>query len=318
VYLFFVHTSLVLMLSLERQQAKSPDLLAATFYIRRFFRIYPLSILAVVCVTLFSIPAKNVAGFWTIAQQPPQAFNIASNLALVMNLTGSIPIIGQLWSLPLEVQMYVLLPPLFFVARRFGPKAILLLWGLATICASVLLVVEFPSSWRLSLAQYLPDFLPGILAYTLWRSRPHLPSWLWLPGLIAWSALYYSFFHIHKTQWLFCLAVGLAIPRFHQVSNRWLVSAGHYIAKFSYGIYLSHVFCLWLAFNAIRAPFALQVSIWLAALVAIPVAAFYWLEAPAICAGIRIGDAFRRELRHRVRVVGVAAPLVQAQSESSR
>ena len=42
VTLFFVHTSIVLMQSLERQQQ---DNLCVPFFIRRFFRIYPLATL---------------------------------------------------------------------------------------------------------------------------------------------------------------------------------------------------------------------------------------------------------------------------------
>src|SRR2546423_12188612 len=46
VLLFFVHTSLVLMYSLERRGLQG-TLLLKDFYTRRIFRIYPLSILAV-------------------------------------------------------------------------------------------------------------------------------------------------------------------------------------------------------------------------------------------------------------------------------
>src|SRR5690348_12512925 len=46
VLMFFIHTSLVLMMSLERL-SKSGGSTAARFYIRRAFRIYPLAIFAV-------------------------------------------------------------------------------------------------------------------------------------------------------------------------------------------------------------------------------------------------------------------------------
>jgi len=42
VWMFFIHTTLVLMMSLERLSAGAS--VAARFYIRRLFRIYPLSI----------------------------------------------------------------------------------------------------------------------------------------------------------------------------------------------------------------------------------------------------------------------------------
>src|SRR5215475_12688960 len=51
VLLFFVHTTLVLMESLERQQ----EGIFGPFYLRRFFRIYPLSIFAVAVVCWFHL-----------------------------------------------------------------------------------------------------------------------------------------------------------------------------------------------------------------------------------------------------------------------
>ncbi len=47
VLLFFIHTSLVLMMSLRRLEA-APNMVAR-FYIRRVFRIYPLAIVTIAC-----------------------------------------------------------------------------------------------------------------------------------------------------------------------------------------------------------------------------------------------------------------------------
>src|SRR5437899_9089949 len=57
VLLFFVHTSFVLMLSLERQVAQyGQRRLFLVFMARRLFRIYPLSIFVVGAIALFRLP----------------------------------------------------------------------------------------------------------------------------------------------------------------------------------------------------------------------------------------------------------------------
>ena len=92
VKLFFVHTCFVLMLSLERQTARSARHVSREFYLRRFFRIYPLSICAVLGVTLFAIPAAYISAPWQIAASPHDLPTVLSNLALTMNLTGATPL----------------------------------------------------------------------------------------------------------------------------------------------------------------------------------------------------------------------------------
>ncbi|HEY4054343.1 MAG TPA: acyltransferase family protein, partial [Terriglobales bacterium] len=97
VLFFFVHTCCVLMMSLER------DSNLIRFYVRRAFRIYPLSIAAVLC----AIPVVSLHPWEWI-----------SNLGLIQNLTFARDSFGSIWSLPLEVQMYLFLPFIFWFASK--------------------------------------------------------------------------------------------------------------------------------------------------------------------------------------------------------
>jgi peptidoglycan/LPS O-acetylase OafA/YrhL len=75
-----------------------------------------------------------------------------------------------------------------------------------------------------------------------------------------------------------CLALGLAIPRFRQISSPALTRASHYIAKYSYGIYLIHFAALYLAFERLAAyPLALRIGVFVGIAVALPVG-FYHAE----------------------------------------
>src|SRR4051812_37319949 len=99
VMMFFVHTAIVLMQSLERLDADSDRNLALRFYIRRFFRIYPLPIFAVllVVIVLRFYPHALNAFFGTYN---PSQSQLLANLTLTQNLFGVQDIILVMWSLP--------------------------------------------------------------------------------------------------------------------------------------------------------------------------------------------------------------------------
>src|SRR4029077_11124280 len=105
VMLFFVHTTLVLMFSLERQSKSSSSSLFVPFMVRRCFRIYPLAIMVVILVFLFHIPSDLQFGRFNLLHQ--SVGNFLANLLLVQNVTLQKANPGILWSLPLELQMYI-------------------------------------------------------------------------------------------------------------------------------------------------------------------------------------------------------------------
>ncbi len=128
VAIFFVHTTLVLMASLQRHGPA-----AVPFFIRRFMRIYPLSVAVVVFFGLLKL-ISGVSINWA---------EFMSNLLLIQNLTGHAAVPGPLWSLPYELQMYALLPALYAITTT--QRA--LRWT-ALLCASGAWVWASMGTWR--------------------------------------------------------------------------------------------------------------------------------------------------------------------------
>jgi len=177
VLLFFVHTSLVLTYSMQRSHLAG-NALVKDFYLRRFFRIYPLSTVAILAAVALRI---HLGAYGVVYGFRPGAGELVSNFLLIQNLTGSDSVIAPLWSLPYEVQMYVVLPFLFMWRRR-STVTLLILWvvlgGLGHFTEA------HPGLRWLSLLVYAPNFLPGVLAATL-REKRTFPAYLWPPFIFC-------------------------------------------------------------------------------------------------------------------------------------
>jgi peptidoglycan/LPS O-acetylase OafA/YrhL len=147
-----------------------------------------------------------------------------------MSFSNAPPIVGVLWSLPYEVEMYILLPFLFFFLRKnFAVWPLFLLWAM-----TVLLTRRVPpDSHNFGVA--IGYFLPGTIAYVLFgRWRPKLPAWLivvFLAALWVTFLLYANF----RSGLFACLLLGLGLPMFRQIQSEWVIVPSRIIAKYSYG-----------------------------------------------------------------------------------
>jgi peptidoglycan/LPS O-acetylase OafA/YrhL len=303
VLLFFVHTSLVLNFSMVRLGQRGWPLFRS-FLIRRAFRLYPLSILCVLLILVFGVPRMPWEG--VVWRGWP---NAASNLALTTNLTYSQPVMGPLWSLPVEAQMYVVLPIVFVLlgpSRNF--KLAVVLWLVSAGAALIQPVV----SDRLNVVAFAPCFMAGVLAFTLsGRVEHRFHAAYWLPFLIALIVTYLVAQNfaggIFSTplQWGFCLSVGLLLHSFRDSGSRWLNRAAHLIAKYSYGIYLFHCIALWIAcFRLTALPEPLQWATAVVLIVFLSVAAFHLVEKPAIDFGARLASGMRYKKEKAVAIPG--------------
>jgi peptidoglycan/LPS O-acetylase OafA/YrhL len=282
VLIFFVHTSMVLMLSLERTKT-GVGALFGSFYLRRFFRLYPFSAFCVTMAMLLGRSPEMAAPLrhWHWSEY-------LSNLMLTTNLTYTDNMVGGLWTLPLEVQMYVTLPCLFLLGRARSTGAIMLLWVLSVPLA----LLQSHTSARLNVLGYAPCFIAGVIAWklSLWGRR-RLSGWLWPFAFVATWPVF--FFATHENdmyfRWLFCLSLGLVIPWFEEIQFAPLQVAAQFLAKYSYGIYLSHIaLIMWI--SGMSVPLAARVALLAFLAVIVPVAIFHLIEHPMIAVGHRLAE----------------------------
>jgi peptidoglycan/LPS O-acetylase OafA/YrhL len=292
VLLFFVHTSLVLMYSMQRSGLDGPPLFKE-FYLRRAFRIYPLSMLAIAVALALHLESdiNGTAGL-SFGNEPGKLAMI-SQLLLVQNLFHVKSIVNVLWSLPFEVQMYLFLPFLFLWTRRKRLLwTLLALWFVSVLAAWAQLHVGALN--RVSLLRFVPCFLPGIIAFVVpWG--PRWPSYLW-PVLLAGIICAFTLQPVLPVAWVLCAILGLLIPLFCEIRNQTICRASSKIATYSYGIYISHQFCIWLALGLLGGySLWLRIAVLSGSLVLLPVLLYHGIEKPMIQAGVRLTNKYRKQ-----------------------
>jgi peptidoglycan/LPS O-acetylase OafA/YrhL len=290
VLLFFVHTSLVLMFSLERIEATEGSFFL-TFYLRRLFRIYPLSIFCVSVIVLFQLPR---APWWPWSN--PDLSTILANLFLYTEFMYKPVVTSVLWSLPYEVAMYMVLPFLYLAGKAYGVRGIFVLWCVAVVGA----IAQPYVSSRLGVAQYAPCFIAGVASYFLGfgMQRFRLPFIGWpLTLLIAGAILGYGNHSEHEitAQWALCVLIGVTAPFFAELQLPAMRKACALIARYSYGIYLTHLHAQWTAFVWLKdSPSAVRYSVLVVLSVGLPVALYHLIEAPMVRMGARLAQRLPR------------------------
>jgi len=284
VVIFFVHTCLVLMWSLERNSDPMG------FYVRRAFRIYPLSMLVVLVIVCFHIPV-SIAGNEVHFTHLVSWWQLPANLFLVQNIFLFPNVMGPLWTLPLEIQMYILLPFLFyFVVRNKSLWPLFLIWGL------IVTLNRYQNYGLNYIVTMIPLFLPGVMAYVGFkRVRAKFSGWF-LPIVLTAMAL----FLLHRANiyrmYVFALLLGLMLPYFKQIGSASLNRLSFTIAKYSYGAYLAHPFAILVGIDMLAShSHFTQLGVLTAILILTVVPAYHWIEEPMIRVGHKLANRIARQ-----------------------
>lgn len=164
----------------------------APHLLRRFFRLYPLYALALLLYALLHIPADQA---WD---------HFAAHLAMLHTLESKQVAFfynPAFWSLPPEVEYYLLLPLLALLPLRGRPFALLFF---AALALHLLVAVQLPADpervdvWFIAgfhLPGLLIEFLVGVLAARIVATKPKARTrWLLLAaGIALWSACAWVF-----------------------------------------------------------------------------------------------------------------------------
>jgi peptidoglycan/LPS O-acetylase OafA/YrhL len=143
-------------------------------------------------------------------------------------------------------------------------------------------------------------FLPGIMAYVAYgRWKPQLPGWMLPVFLLGMWAIFLPHFGYHII-WLFCLLVGLGLPLFREIKSEAVLAPARQIAKYSYGIYLTHMFAIVIGFYLLGGHSLLVRLLGeLISLIALPLLAYHLLEHPMIRLGSRLAARAERAYEQR-------------------
>jgi|SRR5579872_1992890 len=303
VYIFFVHTTIVLMQSLERHGANW-----FKFMVRRCFRIYPLSIVLVTIVWLFQIPQSENFGYFFWPGEGLRGY--ISNLLLIQDFTRNWSMPGVLWTLPLEMQMYLVLPLFFLLAKRAANSLQLIAFWIVYTVGVFFFYLVLPSTYQINLPlrgfMYVPCFFPGVIAYKLIHQERRIGAQWWPLCLIGLSVVFACVAPSSPwiARWCICLVIGLLIPAFKEFGEGIISQISLQIAKYSYGLYLTHSLAIWFAFQRLAViPLWSRVVVFITLLMVLPVLLYSIVEAPMIQAGRRLTSPKRVEASASVSLI---------------
>ncbi len=266
-----------------------------TFYRRRFLRIYPAYVVAVLLFLLLGI-AQALAFGRAVAWSDLPSY-LAANLSTLNFLqptvggafaTNSVPHInGALWSIKVELMFYLLVPLLYWLARRvpIGWVAVLLiaagaLWWPVLTGLGEQFGIAIPLSFKYQVPGQLHFFALGIALFA--RTKGRITT-IGLAAIVAFTLLLLVLVGVprealHALGLVVVIGTVAALPQVHDLLGR---------NDISYGIYLSHfpAIQLLLAAGAGDWPFPLYIGAVVVVATTYGFASWKLIERPMLSAG---------------------------------
>jgi peptidoglycan/LPS O-acetylase OafA/YrhL len=160
------------------------------YTIRRFFRIYPPYVVAV----LFTAWVQWLRPEYFTASAAGGINKVVESIFMVQNYgphAGQMAANPSLWSLPIEAELYIVYPLVYWILMRFGIRTLLGWVGCVSFVSLGFLVItnwNNPEKFLGSVGNFAPYWIIWVSGALLaeWVKRERLPKWQpWFWGIMA-------------------------------------------------------------------------------------------------------------------------------------
>ncbi|SAK65646.1 acyltransferase family protein [Caballeronia ptereochthonis] len=285
--IFFVISGYCIHRAMARRLIADPSARfdSVNFLLRRFARIYPVLIAAL----LLTFALDSLSETFLPVSRKINPFDLHAFLVNLLSLQGiagkTFGSNGALWTLSIEVQFYLVYPLLIALRRRIGMRGVLIFVGLVNLASALAFerqhIVVFTSYWFAwtSGAWIAEAKALGVRA----RSRTgFVAGAIALAGCGAFSLAQYAAFQLWAVAFAVYLFGALDKPMRETLAARGLSSLG----EFSFSLYVVHL-PIFVLLGSIFFRSALQTDIWAtfaftAVAVGVALAFHFVVERPAM------------------------------------
>jgi peptidoglycan/LPS O-acetylase OafA/YrhL len=134
VILFFLLSGFCISLPYVGNNARKLNL--EEYAIRRFFRIYPPYLIAIIVTLIIEFILLKL---YALPVAPYTSY--LANVFMVQNYTtGALTSNGALWTLPVELELYIAFPVVFYLLKNWGNKILIIITGIVSLIALSLFI----------------------------------------------------------------------------------------------------------------------------------------------------------------------------------
>jgi len=134
VILFFLLSGFCISLPYVGNNARKLNL--EEYAIRRFFRIYPPYLIAIIVTLIIEFILLKA---YSLPVAPYTSY--LANVFMVQNYTtGPLTSNGALWTLPVELELYIAFPVVYYLLKNWGNNALIIITGIVSLIALSLFI----------------------------------------------------------------------------------------------------------------------------------------------------------------------------------